>query len=292
VSFEVGDVIDGRYTVLGIVGRGGQGFVLHARDELLEAPVAIKCLHPSVAAEPGFKTRLLREAKAMGALSGTCAVQVLGFNKDTEAGMYIVMEFLEGRDFGAYLRDVERYGGPLSTDKLIELLGPVARTLDAAHARSIIHRDVKPANIFVLDSTARGAVRLLDFGLAKDLRADPLTQEGMVAGSTAYMAPEVWYGRPDLITSRIDVYSLATVIYRTLAGQTPFDATDAIDRFIVAVTRGPRPSLHAVRPDLPPAIDQWLEKALAIAPADRFESVHAMWSTLEAILVRKNPRRA
>jgi serine/threonine-protein kinase len=220
----------------------------------------------------------------MGALSGTSAVQVLGFSKSDQGNLYLVMEMLDGVDLETHLHRLADNGDRLSFGELVELIGPIVETLDAAHARGIIHRDLKPANIFVLSSRSRGAVRLLDFGLAKDLKATPLTMEGMIAGSPSYIAPEVWRGKPDLIDHRIDVYSLGAVIFRALAGRTPFDGKQPIDRLLIQVTRGERPSLHALRPDLPPVVDPWVQKALAISRDERFQDVRSLWTVLVASL--------
>src|SRR5262249_50970155 len=145
------------------------------------APVALKFLRDEIASAPEFATRMRREARAMGALSGTAAVQIYAYNRAKGGPMYIVMELLRGTDFEKFLRDYEQEVGPLPRTKLFELISPIVDTLDIAHARGIVHRDVKPANIFVLQSTARGPVRLLDFGLVKDLSSStPLTQDGLV----------------------------------------------------------------------------------------------------------------
>ena len=287
MSYTPGRIIDGRYKILEVIGEGGHGRVYAAEDTELASRVAIKFLHPDVAAEPGFKTRMQREARAMGQLSGTSAVQVLAFNRSDDGGMYIVMEHLEGRDLGSHLSMLEQGGVRMALDDVFGIFDPIVETLEAAHERGIIHRDLKPGNIFLLDNRSRGRVRLLDFGLAKDLKAEPLTQEGMIAGSPSYIAPEVWRGRQNQIDHRIDVYSLAVVLYRVLTGELPFDPKGRpIDRFLVDVTRGPRPSLHQRRPDLPESVDEWVGKALAIEPAERFQSVFTLWSVLGLMLGR------
>jgi serine/threonine-protein kinase len=168
--------------------------------------------------------------------------------------------------------------------EVLEILEPIATTLEAAHVRKIIHRDLKLANIFVLKSRARGRVRLLDFGLVKDLKMPALTMPGTVAGSPAYIAPEAWRGRPDLLDHRIDVYSFAVVVFRVLAGRFPFDPERSLPEVLIEVTTAARPKLSTFRPDLLPAIDDWVEKALAIKPADRFQSVQSLWYVLESIL--------
>ena len=124
---------------------------------------------------------------------------------------------------------------------------------------------------------------MLDFGLAKVLSASPLTMEGMIAGSPSYIAPEVWRGNPRILDHRIDVYSLGAIVFRALSGSVPFDAPDIIGKFRLA-TSGTRPSLCALRPDLPEDIDPWVVQALAIDPNMRFQRVHGMWVALKAVL--------
>jgi serine/threonine-protein kinase len=282
-GYQRGDLLDDRYEVTGVLGRGGHGVVYAAEDTDLGAPVAIKCLDKTLAAEPGFKTRMHREARVMGKLSGTSAAQIFAFNKAKDGTLYIVMELLKGRDLEGYLGEIERHGARIQLLRLIELLGPIAHTLDVAHGLDVIHRDLKPGNIFVLDDLTRGGVRLLDFGLAKDLRADALTAEGMIAGSPSYIAPEIWMGKAHQVDLRIDVYSFGAVVFRALAGKPPFDGKQPLDRLLIQVTRGDRPSLRALRPDLPPTIDTWVQKALAIDKNDRFPSVGKLWSSLRDI---------
>jgi serine/threonine-protein kinase len=276
MSYTKGDLIDGRYKVLEAIGSGGQGVVFRAEDSLTGATIALKCLNDNTTSEPLFRTRMEREARAMGALSGTSATQIFAFNKAADGTLYIAMELLEGEDLEQHLRGLEKKGERLSVDRVIEILGPVAETLELAHGQGILHRDIKPANIFVLAPRGRGPVRLLDFGLAKDLSAAALTKDGTVMGSPSYIAPEVWRGKPQELDVRIDVYSLGAVIFRALAGQVPFSGKGTM-QLLLAVTRGKRPSLHALRPDLPASIDAWVERALAVLPSERFASVRELW---------------
>ncbi|AUX36473.1 MULTISPECIES: serine/threonine-protein kinase [Sorangium] len=134
-------------------------------------------------------------------------------------------------------------------------------------------------------AATRGCVRLLDFGLVKVMQADPLTREGAIPGSPSYIAPEVWKGRPQEIDHRIDIYSLGAVLFRALAGRVPFAGASRVD-ILLAAARGPRPSLHAFRPDLPPEVDAWVARALAVVPEERFQDVRALWSALEPLLDR------
>ncbi|AUX47037.1 protein kinase [Sorangium cellulosum] len=342
MDHDIHDVIDGRYKLLEVVGQGGHGVVYRALDQKRGAHVAVKCLHPEFASDPAFKARMRREARAMGALSGTSATQVFAFSEAPDGTLYIVMEFLKGRDLETTLRHMEAQNQRLPLDRLKELFRPIVDTLEAAHARGIVHRDLKPANIFVLETdpdgpsstrsngspeykngpasvspllksdppwaigdsnppasgddassgpqiyagaASRGCVRLLDFGLVKVMQADPLTREGAIPGSPSYIAPEVWKGRPQEIDHRIDIYSLGAVLFRALAGRVPFMGASRVD-ILLAAARGPRPSLHALRPDLPPEVDAWVAQALAITPEARFQDVRALWGALEPLLDR------
>jgi serine/threonine-protein kinase len=273
-------VLDDRYELQDVIGRGGHGIVYRALDRNLGTDVAIKFLHDSIAIDPQYNIRMLREAQVMAALSGTSAIRVYGLNTTPDGALYLVMELLTGRDFDTYLAELEDTGRRLSVYRLFELLDPIVDTLEAAHVRGIVHRDLKPGNIFVLDA---GGSRLLDFGLAKVMAASPLTTSGMVAGSPSYIAPEVWKGNPRALDHRIDVYSLGAIVFRALSGVVPFAGADILEK-LALVTTAERPSLHELRPDLSPEVDVWVAEVLAIDPDLRFRQVRGSWNALRAIL--------
>jgi eukaryotic-like serine/threonine-protein kinase len=274
--------IDDRYDLLSVIGRGGHGVVYKALDRQTGTEVAIKFLHDTMAVDPQYNIRMLREAQAMAALAGTSAIRVHGLRTTRDGALYLIMELLEGADLEEHLYEIESRGERLSVMHLYELLDPIVDTLEAAHARGIVHRDLKPGNIFVL---RKGGVRLLDFGLAKVMAASPLTNDGMVAGSPSYIAPEVWRGNPRALDHRIDVYSLAAIIFRALSGRIPFQGNTLLEKFHLA-TSGERPSLYALRPDLPPEVDGWVEMALAIDVNLRFWQVRGMWNALQGLVPR------
>lgn len=279
-----GDVIDGRYRLQKEIGRGGHGLVFGALDAQTNVRVALKILNQDVSDDPEYAVRLWREAQSLRALWGSSVVHVYGFGTDQDSGfIYMVMEFLEGETLSRHLTNLELFGHRISAFHLLEVLDPVARALHLAHGLGIVHRDVKPANIHVLFPETGGGTRLMDFGLAKIHGASQLTQAGMVAGSPSYIAPELWRDKP--FDHRIDVYSLAAVIFRALAGQPPFRGKSVMD-LLVAATTGPRPKLSPLRPDLHPSIDVWVETALAIEADRRFSYVSTMWNELIEIIKR------
>jgi serine/threonine-protein kinase len=215
--------------------------------------------------------------RALASLTGTAAVRVFDQQWTDDGALCLVMELLHGRDFEMYLRSLESAGQRLDLPLLFRLLGPIVDTLEIAHDQGILHRDLKPPNIFVQEPLGTGGVKLLDFGFAKFVRLKSVTAAGFVAGSPSYIAPESWRGDPDAVDRRIDVYGLAAVIFRALAGRPPF-VSDDLRELLRLATSGPRPSLHAIRPDLPQEIDDWVHQALAIDPADRFFRVRALWN--------------
>jgi serine/threonine-protein kinase len=147
---------------------------------------------------------------------------------------------------------------------------------------------LKPSNVFIVDAARGGGVRLLDFGLAKLLDESALTADGMVAGTPSYIAPEAWKGVSRILDHRIDVYALGVLVFRALSGRSPAPQGNVLDVCGWAMT-GERPSLHALRPSLPRSIDVWVDKALAIDPDGRFQSVRALWTALEG-LIAENPK--
>ena len=284
-----GEVVNNRYRILDKLGAGAHGVVYRARDLETREEVALKFLGDGKSLDPEYSRRIEREALAMARLRGTSAVYVHGLNVAQDGSLYLVMEVLAGKDLEDYLGDAERLGGRLKKPKLLEILRPIVDTLEAAHQRSIVHRDLKPSNVFIVDAARGGGVRLLDFGLAKLLDASALTADGMVAGTPSYIAPEAWKGNPRILDHRIDVYSLGVLIFRALSGTTPAPKGNLLDVCSWAMT-GVRPSLHTLRPSLPRAVDVWVEKALAIDPNDRFQSVRALWTSLEGLLADRAPK--
>ncbi|MGC4088505.1 MAG: serine/threonine-protein kinase [Polyangiaceae bacterium] len=279
-----GEVIGGRYKILGELGRGGQGAVYRARDLRDGDEVAVKVLSVPAQREDEWRERMLREAHALTVLSTTAAVRIVHQAWADDGSFCLVTELLQGVDLQDYLEAREARGERMEIPALIELLGPVVATLESAHAAGILHRDLKPRNIFVLDS---GGVRLLDFGFAKFTRMRRLTQAGLIAGSPSYIAPEIWSGASHF-DHRIDVYSFGALLFRALGAQTPFSG-EGMQEILRIVTTAERPSLHALRPDLPAAIDDWVQHALAIEPEHRFERVQAMWNALKGLGAAQTP---
>lgn len=278
-----GELLDGRYRVGDILGKGGHGIVYKAIDEQTGGEVAIKFLHPEFAGDPEFNVRMLREAQVASKLSNTAAIKIHALRSDKSGALFIVMELLEGNDLSHYLAMWEERGMLFPVPEAPKIFEPIVHTLAMAHSMGIAHRDLKPGNIFVMAPHRGGQVRLLDFGLAKVMTANPLTRAGMVAGSPSYIAPEVWKGDPTKLDHRIDIYSLGALIFRVLSGYPPFTGT--LIELMQASLTAKRPSLHEKRPaEIPPEVDPWVQKALAISPDQRYQSVGDMWNALRVIM--------
>ncbi|HEY4103699.1 MAG TPA: serine/threonine-protein kinase [Polyangiaceae bacterium] len=278
-------IIAGRYEVGDIVGRGGYGMVRRAIDRKTGKVVALKVLSADAGRDPNLVERMLREQQAMVALEGTCAVSAIDLCQLPSGAPCLVMEWLEGRDLEHQLNEWEAAGVHPSISELLVIVRPIAETLGRAHELGIVHRDIKPANVFLTragdghDATLRGGVRLLDFGLSRMRTAAPLTAMGMVMGSPSYIPPETWRGNSALIDQRADLYSLAVIVFRALTGKLPFD-TPSLLKKLELVTTAERPSVRALRPDLSPAIDGWMKRALAVDPAARFQSAREFYDSL------------
>jgi eukaryotic-like serine/threonine-protein kinase len=278
----VGKVVGGRYQLLELIGRGGQATVYRAKDSRDGDEVAIKILNQDLSVDSDYRERMMREAQALAALQSTAAVHVLDQCWTENRCLCLVTEFLHGRDLEAFLQAEEAKSAWVPPALVTGLLGPIAETLAAAHSIGIVHRDLKPGNIFVQDTAFGRKARLLDFGYAKFLRSPSFTAQGTVAGSPSYIAPEAWAGRPALLDHRLDVYGLGAVIFRCLARRPVFEANSLAELLTLATT-AERPSLHTVRPDLPPRIDDWVRAALAIDPGERFSNVAALWRAFTSL---------
>ncbi len=248
----------GRYEIIGTLGEGAMGMVYRARDPRLQREVALKTVKSEVLQQnPGLAARFEREARIVAALVHPAIVQVYDFDGD-----YLVMELVNGQELRALMRSGRRF----SAAEIAALLLPLADGLDHAHQTGIVHRDVKPANIFITDA---GRPKLADFGVAK-MRGDAgaeLTHAGEVLGTPRYMSPE--QVRAETLDGRSDQFSLAVVIYEMLAGKSPF-AADSISAILHKVLNE-TPAAISVRPSgCSPALEAVLLRGLSKAPADRY----------------------
>ncbi|MEU4496721.1 serine/threonine-protein kinase [Streptomyces sp. NPDC023998] len=256
------------YLVESEIGRGGMAVVYRAKDLRLDRTVALKLLAPELARNDTFRQRFTHESRVAAAIDHPHIVPVFEAG-ETDGILYIAMRYVAGQDLRALL---DRKG-PLSVQAAGRIAAQVASALDAAHDHDLVHRDVKPGNILVAagtDSDHPEHVYLTDFGLTKkSLSLTGFTTVGQFVGTLDYVAPEQISGRP--VDGRCDVYSLACVVYESMAGAPPFQRDDDM-ALLWAHQYDPPPPLTGERPDLPSAVDDVLAKALAKSPDDRFDS--------------------
>jgi protein kinase-like protein/PEGA domain-containing protein len=259
----------GPYRIERVIGHGGMSVVYAAIHVALDRPVALKVLLPSLGGDQEFVERFLAEAQAAARLDYPHIVPV--YDSGESNGMnYIAMKLLEGRDLRAILRERRASGNAgLPLDRAISIASQAAGALEYAHRHRVVHRDVKPANIH-LESNDR--VTLVDFGIARALDRASTTLTGSVMGTPAYMSPE--QARGEVADFRSDIYSLGAVLYEMLAGSPPF-AGEPRAVMLAHQTAPPRP-ISPGRPDVPPGVEQVVQRALAKRPEDRFQSAGAL----------------
>jgi hypothetical protein len=263
----VGSLVAG-YRLEQQIGQGGMAVVYRAHDSRLDRNVALKVLAPALAADDSFRQRFIRESRAAAAVDDAHIIPV--YEAGEEHGvLFIAMRFVRGGDVRTLL-DAE---GPLSPERATEILSQTASALDAAHARGLVHRDVKPANMLLEASADRDRpdhVYLSDFGLAKgSLAITGLTSTGQFLGTLDYIAPEQVEGRP--VDGRADQYALGCVAFELLTGQPPFQRDQGMAVMYAQVSEAP-PLLSSRRAGLPPGVDDALNRVLAKAPGERYAS--------------------
>jgi serine/threonine protein kinase len=261
------------YRIVEQAGSGGMGVVYRAEETGLGGrPVALKLLPPALAGDPDFRARFLREMRVAAAIDHPNIVPIYRAGED-RGQLYLAMRYVHASD----LRRVLETEGRLDPVRTLAILDQVARALDAAHARGLVHRDVKPGNILLAPPVLDGDpehVYLVDFGLARSESDDrSLGGAGSFLGTPRYAAPEQAAGRP--VDGRTDGYALGCVLYECLTGQPPFPGRSG-EAVLLAHLEAPPPRVTTLRPDLPPAIDQVVTRAMAKSPADRFPSCRAL----------------
>jgi len=273
--FVRGQRID-RYEIRGHIGQGGMGAVYRAVDTKLGRTVAQK----TVAAQrrgdkltEEIRERFMREALAASRVDHRNVVQVLDFGFTDDGTPYMVMEFLRGRSLSEWLRRTEE---PMPIDSVADVMLGVCAALRACHHVGIIHRDLKPANIFLCDTDTGWEVKVLDFGISKAASAEVLTEDGQIIGTPQYLSPEQIEGH---VGPESDQYALGVLIYLCLTQRLPFAAHEG-SRLLRAISGGKFDPPRTLRADLPEALEAIVLRAMHVAPAERFESIHALGQRL------------
>ena len=279
----IGMVLGNRYKILSILGSGGMGMVYEAEHLGLERQVAVKVLNPVQAKKKNTVKRFQQEARAAGGIGhpNICEVYDMGWLED--GCPYLVMERLHGQT----LADRIKKAGNLPFPEIIEVLSQVLAGLMAAHEKGIMHRDIKPENIFLARRTnADPIAKILDFGVSKGMAGgaeEPLdlTRTGMVMGTPYYMSPEQARGERNL-DARVDVYACGVMLYECLTGRRPFVAPNYNALLLQILTENPRPA-RDLRPDLPPAFESVLRRAMARNRDDRYSTAGALRRDLQQL---------
>ena len=273
---QSGEVLLEKYAVDGILGEGGMGAVLKAEHLLRRVPVALKFIHPNVIAIPGAVDRFYNEAVAASRIANEHVVQILDVDRLPNGVPFIVMEFLAGHDLAGAIDSVPNR--TLSVPRAVHITIQILRALSVAHRAGVVHRDMKPSNVFLVDRDGDADfVKLVDFGISKVRTGNGpgeavLTQVNSTLGTPLYMAPEQARSARE-VDARSDLYSVAVILYEMLAGRTPFVAeTGELTEILYKLFTSDPPSIREFRDDLDPALIDVIERGMKKDPLDRFES--------------------
>jgi serine/threonine-protein kinase len=282
-----GALLKDTYSVVRLIGRGGMGEVYEVRHVRLAGRYAVKVLPSRVSGDDELMRRFRREADITSALRHPNIVQVIDFDRTPEGCIFLAMEYLDGNDLSALLEQ----GGPMAPGRVLHLNEQIVSALTAAHRQGVVHRDLKPGNVFVLasDDPRDERVKLMDFGLSKWSAAGldsslALSRELALIGTPRYMSPEQAQGRNRDVTPATDQFALAAMSYEMLAGVSPFSGETLAEVLHAIVYSDVRP-VTAHRPGLSPALDGVLARGLAKSPSDRYESVAHFQRALRAAVV-------
>jgi eukaryotic-like serine/threonine-protein kinase len=273
---RVGTTLAGRYVIEEVLGEGGMATVYRARHKLVDRPCAVKIMSPGLSRDPVVRERFRREAKAAQKLAHPNIIEIFDQGDTDDGTSYLVMELLEGESLGTTLTR-----GPLEYQRALPIMVQVARALARAHDFEVIHRDLKPDNIFLCTrSDGTDLIKLLDFGIARSMQDARLTGQGEVFGTPQYMAPE-------RITSidagaSSDLYAVGIIFFEMLSGQLPFDAPDIPSYFLKHLKEAP-PKVRKVAPETPEPLEKLILSLMAKDPGGRPVDAHRMHNDLLAI---------
>ncbi|MEW6731225.1 MAG: bifunctional serine/threonine-protein kinase/formylglycine-generating enzyme family protein [Acidobacteriota bacterium] len=278
----IGRILDSKYLIESLLGTGGMGNVYRGRHVQIETNVAIKILHANLVSDSTSVERFRREARAALTVNHPNAIQVMDFGVTDDNTVYIVMELLEGIS----LQKILEKNGPIASGKTVQIFKQVCAAVGAAHTKNVIHRDLKPDNIIILNyNTAEEMVKVLDFSIAKVSAPgggkSNLTEVGLVVGTPQYMSPEQAQGLE--LDTRADIYSLGVTLYQMLTGSLPFTAASSMALALKHIHALPRP-LRDVNPELSAAMEAVVMRALAKRPDDRQQTAVELAQDLEAAL--------
>lgn len=271
----MGTVLDGRYELTKLLGAGASGSVYDATHRYTERRVALKLLHPELNTSREHVGRFLREVRAMSALAHPGVAAILDAGRTAEDVPYLVTEFLEGADMASLM---ER--GPLEHGQVLDIGVQLLDALAAAHERGIVHRDVKPDNVFLTQRGEAVQVKLLDFGIAKRLLAhssSALTAAGTTVGTPHYMSPE--QARGELVDHRSDLWSVGALLFHALSGEPPFEAPETT-RLLARIATERPVSLGSRCPTLDPDLVRIVDRALESERAERWQAAREMANAL------------
>jgi serine/threonine-protein kinase len=259
------------------LGEGGMGQVYKGYHPMLDRPVAIKVLPPSLLESEEMHARFLQEARIAAGLRHPNIVQIHDFG-ETDGLLYMIMEYIDGTNLKARLVELRANEEVMSVGEAVDIGRQIAGALAYAHQHGAVHRDLKPANILI---NQQGQAILVDFGLAK-LRGEPrYTEPGKVWGSPSYIAPEQLAETPQ-VDGRTDIYSLGVVLYEMVTGRPPFKA-DSVMEVLWQQANVPARSPRELAPDLPAGLEAIILKALAKDPDQRYQEAGAMADALSAV---------
>ncbi|MDP8999018.1 MAG: protein kinase, partial [Myxococcota bacterium] len=285
----IGSALPGGYLILELVGVGGMGRVYRAEQTNLSRTVAVKIIHPHLVGEENAAARFIVEARAASRLNHPNSVGIIDFGKSPDGQLYLVMEFLRGRDLARVTYD----DGPLAFRRIVDVLRQTLAALAEAHSQNIIHRDLKPENIILEPMRSGGDfVKVVDFGLAK-MRAETqqkgITSPGIVCGTPEYMSPE--QARGDELDARSDLYAVGVILYQLLTGRLPFEAESPTQVVLMHLTQPPKdPRDVAPNRQIPLPLVELVLRALSKDAGDRHQDADEFAAALTAALTKLEER--